>query len=191
MDPQIYLSFTTVRRHLSGDVSALMRIHRFLELHGLINFNVDPERKPVNKELLRESCYDKVLINAANKHFLQKSENEYIHTLFDAPESVVTQEQTQECLIDPGCLRKINILTAKERPTCNFCQTMAGFTWFASDETIVCDSCFKKNNYPETGKPLIQKSISAEYWNKIDQDLTHQNDPQASKPPVLSAEQQT
>ena len=92
MDPKIYLSFTTVRRHLSGDVSALMRIHRFLELHGLINFNVDPQQKPLNKELLRESCYEKVLINAANKHFLQKSEEEFIHTLFDAPESVVTQE---------------------------------------------------------------------------------------------------
>jgi hypothetical protein len=70
MDPQIYLSFTTVRRHLSGDVSALMRIHWFLDLHGLINFKVDPKQKPVNKELLRESSYEKVLINAASKHFL-------------------------------------------------------------------------------------------------------------------------
>ena len=52
-DPQIYLSFTTVRRHLSGDVSALMRIHRFLDLHGLINFKLDPKQKPLNKELLR------------------------------------------------------------------------------------------------------------------------------------------
>jgi hypothetical protein len=68
---------------------------------------------------------------------------------------------------------------------------MTGFTWFANEETTICDTCFKKNNYQDTGKPLIQKSISAEYWNKIDQDLALQNDSQASKPPVINAEQQT
>jgi len=32
--------------------------------------------------------------------------------------------------IDPVCLRKINILTAKERPFCSFCSSLVGFTWF-------------------------------------------------------------
>jgi len=47
-----------------------MRIHKFLEFHGLINFNVDPQRKPLNMQLIREQSFDKVLINAANKNFL-------------------------------------------------------------------------------------------------------------------------
>eukprot|EP00354_Favella_ehrenbergii_P007112 CAMPEP_0170455050 /NCGR_PEP_ID=MMETSP0123-20130129/3112_1 /TAXON_ID=182087 /ORGANISM="Favella ehrenbergii, Strain Fehren 1" /LENGTH=63 /DNA_ID=CAMNT_0010717995 /DNA_START=656 /DNA_END=847 /DNA_ORIENTATION=- len=31
--------------------------------------------------------------------------------------------------IDPACLRRINLLTAKERPFCSFCNALVGFTW--------------------------------------------------------------
>jgi SWI/SNF related-matrix-associated actin-dependent regulator of chromatin subfamily C len=41
-NPIEYLSFTTCRRHLSGDVCAIMRIHAFLEQWGLINYHVEP-----------------------------------------------------------------------------------------------------------------------------------------------------
>ncbi len=84
MQPETYLTATACRRHLSGDACAIMRIHAFLEKHGLINFVVSPEQKPLTKDLLREATYNKVFINAANKHFLQKNENEYIQNLFDA-----------------------------------------------------------------------------------------------------------
>ena len=42
MNPRSYLTATTCRRNLAGDVCAILRIHSFLEHWGLINFNVDP-----------------------------------------------------------------------------------------------------------------------------------------------------
>ena len=50
----------------------IMRVHAFLELWGLINFQVEPYYKPHKFSLLKESSYSKVLINAANKHYLCK-----------------------------------------------------------------------------------------------------------------------
>lgn len=46
MNPSVYLSATTVRRHLAGDVNAIIRVHAFLEKWGLINFQVHPRYKP-------------------------------------------------------------------------------------------------------------------------------------------------
>lgn len=60
----------------------------------MINFNVKPDEKPLSKDLIRESSYNKVFINAANKHFIQKNETEYLNNLFDAT-SVITQAESQ------------------------------------------------------------------------------------------------
>ena len=38
MNPSAYLSGTTCRRHLSGDVNGILRVHAFLEKWGLINY---------------------------------------------------------------------------------------------------------------------------------------------------------
>jgi SWI/SNF related-matrix-associated actin-dependent regulator of chromatin subfamily C len=45
-DPTSYLTGTAVRRHLAGDVGAIMRVHAFLEQWGLINYGVLPETRP-------------------------------------------------------------------------------------------------------------------------------------------------
>ena len=83
----MYLTATTCRRHLSGDACAIVRVHAFLEKWGLINFNVQPELKPVHRSLLKESTYSKVLINATNMHHLTKNETEYLANLFDVADS--------------------------------------------------------------------------------------------------------
>jgi len=70
MQPDTYLTVTACRRHLSGDACAILRVHHFLEEHGLINFNVRPDEKPLSKHLIRESSYNRVFINAANRHFV-------------------------------------------------------------------------------------------------------------------------
>lgn len=57
---------------MAGDVCTLMRVHAFLETWGLINFSVEPYLKPHKFSLLKESSYSKVLVNAANKHYLCK-----------------------------------------------------------------------------------------------------------------------
>jgi len=71
--PSVYLTATAVRRHLSGDVCALLRVHAFLEKWGLINFTVSPDNKPHNFALLKETTFNKVFVNVANKQFLSKS----------------------------------------------------------------------------------------------------------------------
>lgn len=38
MNPAVYLSATTCRRHLAGDVNGIIRVHAFLEKWGLINY---------------------------------------------------------------------------------------------------------------------------------------------------------
>uniref|UniRef100_A0AC35TMP8 SWI/SNF complex subunit SMARCC2 n=1 Tax=Rhabditophanes sp. KR3021 TaxID=114890 RepID=A0AC35TMP8_9BILA len=46
LNPFEYLSATACRRNLSGDVCAILRVHQFLELWGLINYQVASENKP-------------------------------------------------------------------------------------------------------------------------------------------------
>lgn len=91
--PSTYLTGTTCRRHLSGDVCAILRVHAFLEKWGLINFSVSPENKPYNFALLKESSYNKVFINSANKQFLTKNENEFLGNIFDASHEASTHVQ--------------------------------------------------------------------------------------------------
>lgn len=45
-NPGKYLSATAVRRHLAGDVCAILRVHAFLEHWGLVNYGVIPESRP-------------------------------------------------------------------------------------------------------------------------------------------------
>mmetsp|Transcript_506 Transcript_506/g.576 ORF Transcript_506/g.576 Transcript_506/m.576 type:complete len:850 (-) Transcript_506:158-2707(-) len=46
LNPNEYLTLTSCRRNLVGDVGTLMRVHRFLNKWGLINYQVDPNFKP-------------------------------------------------------------------------------------------------------------------------------------------------
>ena len=66
--PEVYLSFTACRRHLAGDVCAMMRIFSFLEHWGLINYQVEPESLPVTLGNKRRRVGDRVAsagVNAA------------------------------------------------------------------------------------------------------------------------------
>ncbi|CAK6949564.1 SWI/SNF complex subunit SMARCC1b [Scomber scombrus] len=47
LNPQEYLSSTSCRRNLTGDVCAIMRVHAFLEQWGMINYQVDAESRPL------------------------------------------------------------------------------------------------------------------------------------------------
>lgn len=46
LNPNEYLTLTSCRRNLVGDVGTLMRVHRFLNKWGLINYQVNPQLKP-------------------------------------------------------------------------------------------------------------------------------------------------
>ncbi|XP_023681547.2 SWI/SNF complex subunit SMARCC1 isoform X1 [Paramormyrops kingsleyae] len=47
LNPQEYLTSTSCRRNLTGDVCAIMRVHAFLEQWGLINYQVDADSRPL------------------------------------------------------------------------------------------------------------------------------------------------
>ncbi|XP_034030237.1 SWI/SNF complex subunit SMARCC1 isoform X2 [Thalassophryne amazonica] len=47
LNPQEYLTSTSCRRNLTGDVCAIMRAHAFLEQWGLVNYQVDAESRPL------------------------------------------------------------------------------------------------------------------------------------------------
>ncbi|XP_012991044.1 SWI/SNF complex subunit SMARCC1-like [Esox lucius] len=47
LNPQEFLSSTSCRRNLTGDVCAVMRVHAFLEQWGLVNYQVDAESRPL------------------------------------------------------------------------------------------------------------------------------------------------
>lgn len=46
LNPNEFLTLTSCRRNLVGDVGTLMRVHRFLNKWGLINYQVSPEFRP-------------------------------------------------------------------------------------------------------------------------------------------------
>lgn len=136
-NPSGYLSATTWRRHLAGDVCAIIRLHAFLELWGLINFNVDPFQKPHKISLNREGSFTKYLVNAANKHFIEKSEQEIMRTLgskYESPES--SSNQTKDP-ISLDTIKKINFISKNKRPYWNYCGGLCGMYWYKkiSDDT--------------------------------------------------------
>lgn len=51
LNPNDYLSYTSVRRNLIGDAGAMLRLHKFLNKWGLINYQVYPETRPKPTEL--------------------------------------------------------------------------------------------------------------------------------------------
>lgn len=47
LNPTEYLTSTSARRNLTGDVGGIIRIHAFLEQWGLINYQIDADVKPM------------------------------------------------------------------------------------------------------------------------------------------------
>lgn len=174
MNPSVYLSATTVRRHLAGDVNAIIRVHAFLEKWGLINFQVHPRYKPQKLSLLKESSYDKVLINAANKNSLAKHANEYRGNLH------LKQEEGQaDVKTDQNLLQLINIATVAARPLCHFSESKVGFQWYElpAKNLVLSEAAFKKGHFPSGFKKdeFVQRTLPAETWNEIRECFSQKN----------------
>ena len=120
--------------------------------------------------LLKENTYSKVLINATNQSHLAKNENEYLGNLFDvdqqsmmstnADNSAPIPDKPREkklATINAACLRKINILTAKERPFCSYCNVLVGYRWF-----IERKSELKKKKDPEDDQEMQEDKAEQE-----------------------------
>lgn len=134
MNPTVYLSATTVRRHLCGDVNGIIRIHAFLEKWGLINFSCNPRYKPHKMSLLKETSYDKVLINAANKNSLHKSVNEFKNNLYLRTVDEKNEERLERAIPDSTLMKLLNIATLNYRPICSFGESKVGFKWYETSD---------------------------------------------------------
>ena len=85
--------------------------------------------------LMKESCYDKVLVNAANKNILQKCEMEYADGLYlKQGHNIVSK-----CFIVKDLARKINILTMSMRPKCASTGVLVGFKWYSSGQIHISE----------------------------------------------------
>jgi len=90
--------------------------------------------------LLKEQSYDKVLINAANKNYVRKNEEEYKHNLFLKGANGFEMK----AVVDDQILGKLNLVTLKYRPTCSFSECKVGFKWFESSNIILSEDAFRK-----------------------------------------------
>ena len=150
-NPSKYLTATTCRRHLSGDVCAIIRLHSFLEHWGLINFKVDPLYKPTNSFLpkafnFKSPIYiDAVFLlekesnNSTNKvgnnnGILTNKNGEEIRTLFpihNYKENLYRRFFSENTnLIN----NQINFLTKHYRPKCDLCTNICEIDWYITKE---------------------------------------------------------
>ena len=74
-NPSIYLTGTACRRHLSGDVCAIQRLHKFLEKWGLINFKLDPKFKPNNNFVPKSFNYKYPIYIDSSSFLIEKDNN--------------------------------------------------------------------------------------------------------------------
>ncbi len=173
--PSVYLSATTCRRHLSGDVNGIMRVHAFLEKWGLINYSaINPYFRAHKMSHLKEGSYDLVLVNAANRHVLQKNEMEYADQL-----AVRQGEVAEPTTLDVDLARKLNLLTLKLRPTCAFSGCRVGYEWFRlkNGELVLSKDCFKKGDFPSeyAAEDFEPRALDAAVWEQLEKDLTEEN----------------
>ena len=69
-------------------------------------------------------------------------------------------------------LRKLNLLTAKHRPLCSFCNGLCGFIWHAREEYALCDTCYKKGNYPDGQEEFEERALPDSHWERLHRDIT-------------------
>ena len=197
-NPTMYLSATTCRRHLQGDVNAVMRVHAFLEKYGIINFNqygpLGPYEKPHNIHQLKESNYDRLHINLANRHALVKSEREFTPNLYLKDQqsnlAVAKVEPTEDVV------RKVNLATLKFRPLCAYSGAPCGMRWYRqqkkddnTEPLCFSEAAYASDNYPKD-IDLVQESIPFDIVQLLQKDFSEENQLQAqSKSSTLTDDQ--
>lgn len=175
-NPNTYLSSTTCRRNLVGDVCAIIRLHAFLENWGLINFNIDPILKPVNPYIPKSINYKApVLIDSSA--LVVKEDNPYGYKIGDN-KLVLTNKVNQDLRslysisnttdhlfrsifngksgISP--INQINFISRNYRFKCDTCSNLCGFNIYIEDfkdnkdfdflknSIVICEDCYSSDN---------------------------------------------
>ena len=76
-----------------------------------------------------------MLINAANKDILHKSEMEYADCLY-------LKDTGDKVEIDSELRQKMNLVTLKYRPKCAFSGAIVGFRWFTNGQYCLSEQSY-------------------------------------------------
>jgi hypothetical protein len=96
-------------------------------------------------------------------------------------------------IIEPQILRKINLLTLKDRPFCCYCNAKCGFSWYLHRDYTLCITCFQSKNFPEGVSELdfTLGKLDDYRWERLTKDLTPDMEQAAkAKSSHLTKEQQ-
>lgn len=165
--PDKHLTATSARRHLAGDVCAILRVHAFLEHWGLINYGTEPESKPYLSSSLRgrSSCPRPVFLDGQ----VREQTNGVPRLLFfdeprpprreSAPVSLqnavkaakdkTMRERTPSLLSS----RELYATAAATKYECDACGTDCSrmrYHCVGAADMELCPSCFANGMYPET-----------------------------------------
>ncbi|EPY52783.1 SWI/SNF and RSC complex subunit Ssr1 [Schizosaccharomyces cryophilus OY26] len=178
LNPKVYLTFTACRRNLAGDVCAVLRVHRFLEQWGLINYNVDPSTRP-SKIGPPSTSHFQVLadtprglaplapppppsIPRTQPYNLQPSilrKNIYDSEVEEALKGNAPRPS-------PAAIESQNVEKKEETsPThCYSCGGILGGTYYTSDSDLsysLCSTCYDQERFPPPTTPQNYKKIES------------------------------
>ena len=76
-------------------------------------------------------------MNAANKHFIERSEQEIMRNLGSNIQGTDSSSSVMKEPISLDTVKKINFISQHKRPYCNYCGSLCGMYWYkkVSDDT--------------------------------------------------------
>lgn len=79
---------------------------------------------------------------------------------------VKNQQATLQAQIDSITLRKLNILTSKDRPFCAFCEALCGFNWYYKSKKA-SNQLEEVKTANENEEDLEMKDVSNDNHNEL------------------------
>ncbi|KAI0565702.1 SWIRM domain containing protein [Gracilaria domingensis] len=166
--PEKYLTATAVRRHLAGDVCAILRVHAFLEHWGLINYGTEPESKPHLHSSMR-SRYSRPKPIFLDGHVKEQVNGVPRLLFFDEPrfpkrenapvsvQKAVKMAKEKRAREQGGSSilsrRELYATAAATKYECDMCDADCSkmrYHCVAGAEMELCPNCFANGMYPET-----------------------------------------
>lgn len=164
--PDKYLTATAARRHLTGDVCAILRVHAFLEYWGLINYGTDPETKPYLSSSLR-SRHSRPTPMHLDAHFPGPANGVPRILFFDEPRpparenAPVSLQKAVKAAKEKSTRERNPILSRRElyataaatKYECDACGrdcSRMRYHCVGNADMELCPSCFADGMYPET-----------------------------------------
>jgi SWI/SNF related-matrix-associated actin-dependent regulator of chromatin subfamily C len=174
-NPEVYLTQTSCRRNLIGDVCSIIRVHSFLEHWGLINFTVNPDTLiPIPRNLkLNKNQQSKQTISLLDQ-IIKFKDNEELESKEEIKNTKENEQDNKEFVQDKQFMEIVkenqegqhkkskisnldlhhNIFPSPPYVECDGCSVDCSLSRFqtakeSSEVFNLCPSCFLQGNFPE------------------------------------------